>query len=186
MMKAPTRAPFMYAENVDANELSNELEDIILKKKFKENQEKHGLLPAVKNAHMTRTIHDEHDLFKLIGTDDIVSSRETLNLKMQLKMLKNLNLKEKLHYQRLITHNTKNKNFNLTENNPGNQWLRANMTATTGFGGESNSLGLPSTKKKGKKDIMTFRLRKLSEINNEEIKAVAKPAVPERRMSLYT
>ena len=167
----------MQPDDADHNELSNELEDIILRKKFKENQEKYGLLPAVKNVQMNRTLHNEHDLFKLIGTDDVASSKETLNLKMQLKMLKNLNLKEKLHYQRLITNNTKNKNFNLTQNSPGNQWLKGNMTATTGFGAETNSLGLPSPKKKGKKDKMTFRLRKLSEINNEEVKTTTKPSL---------
>lgn len=186
ILKGLARAPFLPADHADPNELSNELEDIIMQRKIKENQERYGLLPAVKNAPMNRTIHNEEELFDLIGTDDVGSSRETLDLKNQLRMLKNLNLKEKLHYQRLIANNTRNKNFNLTQNNPGNQWLRANMTATTGFGVETDSLGLPSTRKKGKKDKMTFRLRKLSEINNEERKAGPKAALPERRMSLYT
>ena len=50
-------------------------------------------------------------------------------------MLRNLNLKEKLHYQRLITANTRNKNFNLTQNNPDGGWLMGNMGVDLGPAG---------------------------------------------------
>lgn len=64
------------------NELSHELEDIVLRKQFKETSEKYGLLPAVRNAQMNKIIHNEDDLFRMMNYDETQNQKDTLRLKM--------------------------------------------------------------------------------------------------------
>ena len=110
----------------------------------------------------------------LMRTGEMLSSsKEQLNLKMQIKKIKNLNLKEKLHYQRLIKHNTQNKNFNLTHHNKAISFREMSKQAM-------NTTALPSVRdelshrgpKKGKKHFLKDKLsqmRKLSEQKDESI-----------------
>ena len=127
-------------KSVPAN-LSKELSEIINRKQFHENSEKYGLLPAVMSAQRSNVVKNDQELFRLVGSgSDAGGGKDLMELKMQLKVLKNLDLKEKLHYQRLITANTRNKNFNLTHQNAGagTRFTSGNVspdgTTVTGFG----------------------------------------------------